>query len=262
MGKKWPICAFHGGHENLRHQFRHMETRLEDDSGVVRPKLFHQIWAARLLSAVERPVIVYHPGFLSVRGKIPASVMRNIAYAVGLAEELNVMIALENMPRARAGYYIGSDFRDLKTILKYIGSDHLGVCFDWGHANNYAPFYANENRRNYDYVDDFGYQEEMISELNENIVYAHLHFNFNHCSYYPCDEDDEHFPLTRLNCIDAWSYRKTVRRLIDSTAIKKFGYVLLEVFPKRVFGFYPFWPNGASRFEQYESVRILRQMIQ
>lgn len=260
MAQKWPIYAFHGGHENLRRQFRHMETRLEDDSAIIRSKLFNQIWAARLLSAAPKPVIVYHSGWMKYQGKIPAVVMRNIGYAVRLAEDLKMMIALENMPRADKGYYIGSDLRDLKTILRDIKSAHLGVCFDWGHANNYAGVYARENNRGGDYINSFGYQREMIGELNESIIYAHLHFNLNHRLPDPSDKDDEHLSLVGLTPAESEGYKKTIRDLLSFTAIEKFGYALLEVFPKKVFDFYPFWPTGSNRKNQYESVKILRAM--
>ncbi|OGF26300.1 hypothetical protein A2303_03830 [Candidatus Falkowbacteria bacterium RIFOXYB2_FULL_47_14] len=262
IGRKWPIYAFHGGHENLRRQFRHMETRLEDDSAITRSKLFNQIWAARLLSAAPEPVIVFHPGFLKQKAKIPSAVMRNIGYAVSLAEDLGVTIALENMPRASKGYYIGSDFRDLKTILRDIKSAHLGVCFDWGHANNYAGDYARENNRGGDYINAFGYQHEMISELNKDIVYAHLHFNLNHRLADPSDKDDEHLSLVGLTPAESEAYKKTIRDLVSFTAIEKFGYALLEVFPKKVFDLYPFWPTGSNRKKQYESVKILRRMTE
>ena len=53
-------------------------------------------------------------------------------------ELISYFMGFMNGVICKDGYYIGSDYNDLKKILKKIDSPNLGVCFDWGHANNYS----------------------------------------------------------------------------------------------------------------------------
>ncbi len=259
--QKWQIFAFHGGHENLAAQFNYMETNLAEDTELTRTKIRNQIRVARYLSSIEKPVIVFHPGMVGKKTNDFRGTLKNLYYAVKEAEKNNLIIALENMPVCDKGYFIGSDYEDLRFILKKIKSPHLKVCFDWGHANNYAQRFAKENGENQDFIKNFSYHREIIRGLNKEIIYAHIHYNKNHLLNDPDENDDEHLPLTRIPENEFENYKQTIEDLVIKTSIKEYGFMLLELMPKKVFGFYEFWPSGSTRKEQYQSLEIIKKIL-
>ncbi|MBU4502468.1 MAG: sugar phosphate isomerase/epimerase, partial [Nanoarchaeota archaeon] len=145
--KNWKIYAFHGSHEDLRGQFKYMELNFAEDSYDSRMKILSQLKVVKELSTEPNPIIVYHAGTVKNKPANIDSTLKNIEFAVKEAEERGIIIAIENAPRDVEGNYnIGSDYNDLKKILKKIDSPNLGICFDWGHANNYAGVYAKEKK--------------------------------------------------------------------------------------------------------------------
>ena len=259
--KNWKIYAFHGGHENLSKQFKYMETNLAKDTNLTRTKIRSQLEVAQRLSSYMDSIVVYHPGIVKRRYKEYRATLKNLEFAVREAENRALIIAVENTPKSGKGYYIGSDYRDLKKILEKIKSPNLGVCFDWGHANNYARTFARENKRSEDYVRNFGYQKEVIEELNNKIIYAHIHYNKSHLRKQAEEDGDEHLPLTKIPASEIGAYAETIKDLMKKTSIKKHDCILLELMPKKVFGFYEFWPTGSTREEQYKSLKLLKIMV-
>lgn len=258
--KDWNMYAFHGGHEEVNKQFKHMETNLAEDTDIIRQKIRSQIQVAKELANTPNPIIVYHPGLVQSKPKDFKATLKNLEFALKEAGN-NMLIVIENMPREDKGYYIGADYRDLKQILKDINSPNLGVCFDWGHANNYSKTFAKENNKNYEYVTSFSYHKEIIEELNEKIIYAHIHYNKNHLDMDPNKGEDDHMPLTRIKVEEVGRYRQTIRDLVKKTSIKKYEMMTLELIPKKVFWFYTIWPTGSTRKEQYKSLEFLKVFV-
>jgi len=260
--KNWKIYAFHGGHENLNKQFSYMETNLAEDTKITRAKILSQLEVAQYLSSFKDSIIVYHLGLVKRKDKDYKATLKNLEFAVKEAENRNLIIAVENTPRAREGAYIGSDYRDIKKILEEIQGPNLGVCFDWGHANNYARVFAEENKRGEDYIKSFGYQKEIIEEFNKKIIYSHIHYNKNHLKNKIGEADDEHLPLTRIPPDELHLYGAIMDDLMQKTSIKQHDCILLELMSRKVFGFYEFWPTGSTREEQYKSLYLLKKMIE
>ena len=258
--KDWKIYAFHGGHENLRSQFKYMEFNLAENTSLVKKKIDAQLRVAKYLSSAEKPIIIYHSGQVDKKTKDLSNVIKNLEFAVQKAENLDLIIAIENLSQCTNGYYIGSDYKDLKEILKNIKSPNLGVCFDWGHANNYSSIFAKENKKSKEYIKTFAYQREMIEELNTKIVYAHMHYNTSHLKTNLEEAGDEHLSLTLIPAEEIKLYKQTVKDLMQKTSIKNYDCILLELMPKKVFGFYTFWPTGMTRKEQYKSLDLFKSM--
>lgn len=261
--KNWNICAFHGGHENLPKQFKYMTTNLAEDTSLTRSKILSQLEVAEYLSPLKDLIIVYHPGLVKKGCKNLKATLKNLEFAVREAENRKLVIAIENMPRAETDgdYYIGSDYKDLKKILEEIRSPNLGICFDWGHANNYSKIFALDNKKSGDYVKRFSYHKEMLEELNKKIIYSHIHYNFSHLILDPYEGEDEHRPLTKIPATELKDYAETIKDLVNKTSIKKHGHILLELLPHKIFGFYEFCKTGSTREDQYESLSLLKSMI-
>ncbi len=71
------------------------------------------------------------------------------------AEELNVQIAVENLPPG----YLGAESQHILQLFEEVDSEKLGVCFDTGHAhlcNNFAG---------------------QLRELSDQIIHFHIHDN-------------------------------------------------------------------------------------
>lgn len=258
--EEWDMYAFHGGHELVNEQFKHMETNLAEDTDLTRQKIRSQIQVAKELANTMNTIIVYHPGMVQNKPTNFKATLKNLEFALKEAQD-DMLIAIENMPRCNKGHYIGSDYRDIKQILKEINSPNLGMCFDWGHANNYAKTFAQETNKKEEYIKNFSHHKEIIEELNEKIIYAHIHYNRNHLIADPSEREDEHMPLTRMKVEEIKNYRETIRDLVKKTSIKKYDMMMLELIPKKVFGFYTIWPTGSTRKEQYKSLEFLKVFV-
>jgi len=88
-------------------------------------------------------IAVVHPGGLI---REPASEPDRMAQSIDslcrvaqMAAEMNVRLAIENMQAGLGPYagmnMVGQDIAFLKTALREIASNHVGLCFDAGHAN-------------------------------------------------------------------------------------------------------------------------------
>lgn len=77
---------------------------------------------------------VVHPGHGPCHGDIEerlAHTLAGLRALEPLARAASTILALENLPPG----YPGSRASDLLAIVDAIGSDHLGICFDTGHAH-------------------------------------------------------------------------------------------------------------------------------
>lgn len=266
--KNWPLYTFHAGHENGLSKFRDAYTNLTDDDELTKKKIKKQVTAAAELQRADgvgkEPIIVFHLGHVSQKMKVPSVVLKNLEVAVKEAEDRKIIIAIENMPYPRKGYYVGADYKDLEHVLEEMKSPWLKVCFDWGHANSYARNYAQKTKNPEDYLQKFSYHSEIIDALNQEICYAHMHYNRSHQNFYDDQNGklpllkiprDEHLPLSRIEEEHMKGFERTVKEMIAKTSILKHDFILLELMP------YTFWPKGSTLKEQIKSIEVLEKII-
>jgi sugar phosphate isomerase/epimerase len=77
------------------------------------------------------------PGWEPVRTRALDILTDNLAELLKLCEELDVMLALENLNRIEQGelFYLGDNTADLNLIFERAHSPKLGLCLDLGHAH-------------------------------------------------------------------------------------------------------------------------------
>ncbi len=263
---RWPIRTFHSTFAGEARLFRETALNLPEEGERTRRGLRNQIRAAREIGGRDT-VLVLHPGVVRTdpAGDLE-NVVRMLESCLPLAEEKRVVLALENMPRSVGGTrYLGGDYEELLGVLERLPSPCLKVCIDLGHANNYAEIKARENGEKpvAAYLARFGYCREMIRELGEEIVYAHIHYNRSHILRDEARQRnfDEHIPLSRIPGPDWDEFRSTLDLLREKTSVCRTGYVNLELVPRRMFGFYEVMSTGGSLQEQMRSVRLLREVL-
>ena len=258
----WPILAYHATYADGSPLFRATEMSLcRADARDVRGLRNHVV-AASEISGPGSVVAVHMGNTTDHEGGI-RNVIRCLEAAVRDAEDRGVTLALENMTASPRGHsYLGADYRDLQRVLRAIRSPSLKVCFDWGHANNFAASFLQATGRTEGphYLASFGYCREMIRELGVEIVHAHLHYNVSHTAgNAPIDRHwDQHQPLNRVPR-DEWpAMEDTLELLLRETRI---GTLTLELFPRRYFGILPMFRTGSDSRDQRESAAIVRQAL-
>ena len=122
----------------------------------------------RVSGEIGAPWCVYHPrsavnwGFSSAKAlEINKSVISDY---IECAEKSNTGIALENLPIFQiipAKPFYSSDYYDLCELSDYFQSEHVGICWDTGHAN----------MMHFD-------QAQAIKFLGDRIKCTHIHNNF------------------------------------------------------------------------------------
>jgi len=124
--------------------------------------------AMALAQRLAVPCLVVHAGDGAVTEK--RNQRRERAYAslcelAPLAEEANVMLAVENLPKK----YLGARPEELLGLIDRVGSSHVAICFDSGHAHLH------------------GRVLEFARALLPRTVTTHLHDNYG-------QNDDHLFP--------------------------------------------------------------------
>lgn len=264
---KWPIHAFHATFRGGPRFFAETAMEISEDGERALRGLRSQIQAAGDIGG-RGTILVIHLGVLA--DSLEASlrkVIRRLESVLPLAEDRGVILAAENMPRPVGGrYFLGADYRDLKRVLQALPSPFLRVCFDWGHANNYAGIFASQEGRSpmEGYLKGFGYCRELIQELGQDIAYAHIHYNRSHLqdAGRALKPRDEHMPLTRIPSGDWDAFCRTLQLLIEVSSIRHTRRINLELIPRRMFGFYSVFPTGSSRAEQMSSLKLLREILE
>jgi len=263
---RWPIRSFHATFAGEARLFRETALNLAEDGERTRRGVRNQIRAAREIGGAGS-VLVLHPGVVRTdpaRDRERAT--RTLEDCLPRAEREQVILALENMPRSVGGpRYLGGDYEELRRLLDRLPSRFLKVCIDLGHANNYAEIKAREQGETAPerYLARFGYLREMIQELGQDIVYAHVHYNRSHTRTGEARvrNCDEHMPLTRVPPEEWAGFRLALGLLRDGTSVARTGFVNLELIPRRMFGLYPVLPTGSTLQEQIGSVRLLREAL-
>jgi hypothetical protein len=265
---RWPVFAFHATFGGGARLFADTAMELSEGNERARRGLRSQIQAAAAISGRGAILVVHLGAVLDSARRSLERALRVLSDVLPEAEERGVILALENMPSpVRGRYYLGADYRDLQRALRDLPSPCLKVCFDWGHANQYAGLFAEQTGKRdvSGYRKTFGYCREMVEELGPEIVYAHIHYNRSHCrdlaSAGPAS-GDEHMPLNRIPPEELPAFSSTLRLLFERSSIRETGRVNLELIPRRVFGRYPVFPTGSSRCEQMASLGLLRALVE
>ncbi|MDK2791054.1 MAG: hypothetical protein PWP15_1563 [Methanothermococcus sp.] len=124
---------------------------------------------------LDAKVVTLHPGYIpplwsSYIEDILDNNFSSLNDIVGVAEDYQVMLGLENMPNYMG--VLGITPEALKDIVREIDSKYLGITLDVGHANT------------------AGNPAEFVKELNnigQGIVHVHMHDNNGN--------DDEHLKI-------------------------------------------------------------------
>jgi len=103
-------------------------------------------------------ILVIHPGG-ELQGKDIKTRLdmfrRSLEYLLPRVQKDNITLAIENLPPG----HVGNKAEDLRDIIKEFQSNHLGICFDTGHAHV------------------GGRLKECFDKLREFIVTFHIHDN-------------------------------------------------------------------------------------
>ena len=263
---RWPIYAFHATFEGGAPFLKDTALNLTKDEERTRRGLKNHIRAAGEIGGPDT-ILVLHLGISPAeKEKCLEGIARLLSSYLPLAEEKQVILAVENMPGSVRGKTpLGADYRDLKNLLEMIPSPYLKICLDLGHANSYAEFFARQEGRMPldEYVKGFGYCREMIQELGKEIVYAHVHYNRSHIQGQEVGKEkkDEHMPLTHIP-MEHWdAYSRILQLMIQETSITRTKRVNLELIPRRFFGCFTVFPTGGCLSESLESARVLRKIL-
>lgn len=258
----WPILAYHAAYKSM------MPTKslnFCDGTDLDRKGLKNQLVVVNELSKgrSKESIVVVHLGSTSDRVKGLDSAIQVIGSVLPFAEENNIKIAIENMTASSDNlHHLGADYREILRVIETLRSPAVGVCFDWGHANNFATEYLRLTSRGYDeaYVQSFGYASEMIDALADKIIYAHIHYNQSHLQGdVTLDRhNDQHMSLNRIPKSEMPQFSESIKVLLNKCNCSAFN---LELFPKKFFKFVPFSRTGSDLTDQFESLKILRTIM-
>jgi len=214
------------------------------------------------------PTLVVHPLPASPQKserEIIDGIVGNIRKVIPLLEDLNIYIGIENMPWLKGKHerYTqmlgGIDF--FKKLISEINHPHVGITFDWGHANSYARYMTlyTENGGTYPFNQegllDFSYHKLFLTELKDKIYHMHLNYNNAHILEarppFHSKNFDYHADLTRIPENELPLYAKSLAPVLHSEALRS---MVIESIPSFL--------NFKERISRYESsIDILRTML-
>ena len=236
---------FHACHSTPSQKFKYLRMNLaEKPDKEIEKALKNQISIASAISGEEKPnILVIHSGSVKSpedREEGIENVIKNLENALGIAEEEEIILALETKERRIKGdlYFIGSQYQDLIEIRKGLKSDFVKFTCDIGHLKT---------------MGGTPYIKEAIKKLGKNIIHAHIHWNDSKL--------DLHQPLTAIPEEEKREFKKIIELLLEKTAIpnEKYRTFTLEIAHKTVAK-----PpkHGATTKEQIESIKTLRKLIE
>jgi len=132
---------------------------------------------------IEAAHIVVHPGNRNGGKKCLNLNILNLIRLSALAEEYGITLLLENLFDREGGNKIGVLPGEIFHIIEMVGSEHLKINLDIGHA-----FIASNA---------YGLPMENYFELGEYIYQMHLHDNFGTLDSETAMFGDRHLPLGR-----------------------------------------------------------------
>jgi sugar phosphate isomerase/epimerase len=217
----------------------------------------------------EGRVLVAHPLPASPKKsekEIIEGTVKLVKKVIPLLKDLNIYLGIENMPWLKHNHelytpMLGSiDF--FEKIMNEINDEHVGITFDWGHANTYARYMYDHNLETKyaiftpEYLQQFEYQNEFLKRLKKKIIHLHLNYNEAHIltkkkGPFMARNFDSHQDLTFLSEEEYKYYRKNIRTIAKSENLRS---MVLETIPS--------FFNYKKRIGNYQtSVEILRSMI-
>ncbi len=287
------IYTFHGCFEgcpkSLRGYYLNLAEKNPDTFAAIRA----QIDLVSELSQ-EDPILVFHPGFCPKeisREQAIINVIENINPHLDYAQEKKVVLTLENMDYKPEGKMIFYDFTDFENVFSKINHPNLKITFDWGHMNTNACNPEIMRRISKEKIHNFEHITEFIDKINTKIIHAHVHYNKSHLggeikkkrnyindlvylvffwtetvkflnqgnigiSVY-----DKHLPFNRISTEYLESYQKSIKKLIEKSSIRDFGYITHEISPQKIFKYFNFIEEGANSTDLMESLEIFRSFI-
>lgn len=270
---KLPHHTFHANYSCPPAQFKETYLNLSEDDERTQKALKAHIDAVSELKRTKEDVIMVIHGGRTKENQQRAidNVVLNLEKALPYAERNGIILAIENMTAEdkEGHYYIGADYDDLKQILRKLPSNNLKVTFDWGHANTYYKKYIEKNfGKKYtelgEEVLSFKHIDDLIDNLKQDIIYGHIHYNESHLYFpyhiYGCSLD-EHRPLTDIPLKEINNFSRTIRKLLEETQIKNYGYIHLELWPRTYFEFYTVAKKGSSQSEQLRSLKLFKNLF-
>jgi sugar phosphate isomerase/epimerase len=135
----------------------------------------------KIAAEIGAGYIVVHPGSLNIGRKSVNLNILNLIQICSLAEEYDVILLLENLFDRKGGNKVGVFPREILHIIEMVGSEHLKINLDIGHA-----FIASNA---------YGLSLEDYFELGGYIHQMHLHDNFGIQESEEAMFGDRHLPL-------------------------------------------------------------------
>lgn len=135
----------------------------------------------KIAAEIGAGYIVVHPGSLNGRRKCLNLNILNLIHICSLAEEYGVILLLENLFNRKGGNKVGVFPREIFHIIEMVGSEHLKINLDIGHA-----FIASNA---------YGLSLDDYFELGSYIHQIHLHDNFGILESEEAMFGDRHLPI-------------------------------------------------------------------
>ena len=220
----------------------------------------------RLAESKKRKVIVFHPIPFKL-GKKENEVIKGIVALIKpflpMLEDFNIFIAIENMPKLRAPrqeyFPMTGSVAFFERLMDAINHKHVGITFDWGHANSFARFMYMEELEEPGFtftpetLATFEYQKFFLRKLKPKIYHLHLNYNEAHKlkrkpPRFMFTNFDTHQELTKMGYFEYERYKEALKIVLDSPHLIS---ATLELLPRTL------WP--AKSYE--ESVKIFKAML-
>lgn len=271
---KYPIEVFHActaaRMDNSKNK-NDWNLNLAKDNDITRRGIANSIYLGKELID-ENPIINFHMGkFPKSNNEVARkSLIKNLKFAAQIAQEEQVTLTVENDYKKRKEEEVfGKNAEEIKKILDEVGSEYIGVCFDWGHANVQARNEFKKENLSEKELSRFSFLKNFIRTLGPKIYYAHIHYNLAHLkeqvrvrSIIERDNWDLHMPPNKVRKQDEKDYLETLKLLKDKTSINKCGKIMLELTRDKMFRFVPFNKYGANTEDALESLEMVRSIFE
>lgn len=113
-----------------------------------------------------------YPGYTSA--EYHEAIIRSLRELLPLAHELDQIICIENI------WFETNTPAQLLDILEQVNDDHVGICYDSGHANLMARdrgFEESHPKKAFKEIGPVPYDEHILEKLLPHVVNCHLHDN-------------------------------------------------------------------------------------
>jgi len=138
----------------------------------------------KILHPRSRLLIVMHPLPVEAvygRKRLLKNIARVFNDLIPVLQETNTLIGIENMPwfrkhHAKYTQMLGQP-EFFEELFSMVDSRHIGMTFDFGHANSVARYLYNNKQLSLQRLKEFYFQSEFFSRLGSKIY--HIHFSFN-----------------------------------------------------------------------------------